>query len=124
MIRLLRGMVVIREHTKADTEQFRNIIIPAVSTQHDRHAVARARKWHRGTVLAMGPPALTKKGAEVPHDFKVGDVVYFHFVHHEEGFTRPWSDGELATWVPQSAIDAVHVGGLPAAGIYAAECSV
>ncbi len=100
-------MVVVREHLKADTEKYTHIIIPEASTQNDRHAVAKARKWHRGEVLAMGPPALTKKGAEVPHGFAVGDVVFFHFVHHEEGFTRPWEDGELATWCPQACIDAV-----------------
>ncbi len=106
-IRLLRGMVVIREHLKADVEKYSHIIIPDVWSTNDRHAVAKSRKWHRGTVLAKGAPALTKGGAEVAHGFDVGDTVLFHWVNHEEGFTRPWEDGELACWVPQVAVDAV-----------------
>lgn len=106
-IRLLRGIVVVREDYKSDTAHYTHIIVPDVSTEHDRKAVARARKWHRGKVLAMGAPAMTSKGAEVPHGFAVGDEVLFHWVNYEEGFTRPWEDGELACWIPQNAVDAV-----------------
>jgi co-chaperonin GroES (HSP10) len=100
-------MVVVREDYKADTAHYTHLIVPDVSTQHDRDAVARARKWHRGTVLAKGAPALTAKGVEVPHGFEVGDTVLFHWNHYEKGFTRPWSDGEPACWVPQVCVDAV-----------------
>lgn len=106
-IRLLRGRVVIREDLKADTRQYTSIIVPDVSTSHDKDAIARARKWHRGTVLAKGAPVLTCEGVEVPHGFEVGDDVLFHWEHYEAGFTRMWEDGEPACWVPQVCVDAV-----------------
>ena len=106
-IRLLRGQVVIREDRKADTRHYTQLIVPDVSTAHDKDAIARARKWHRGKVLAVGSPVLTRKGHEVPHGFGVGDDVLFHWEHYEAGFTRPWVDGELACWVPQMCVDAV-----------------
>lgn len=103
-------MVVVRENYKADTAQYTHIIVPDVSTEHDKDAVARNRKWHRGVVLAKGAPAMTTKGVEVAHGFEVGDTVLFHWINYEKGFTRPWEDGELACWVPQVAIDAVVEG--------------
>lgn len=106
MIRLLRGQVVIREHLYAGYDQYPSIIIPDVSTRHDKDAIARERTWHRGEVLAAGPPALHGPH-EVPQEFKVGDLVIFHFEHLEKSWTRPWSDGKDATWVPQSCVDAV-----------------
>lgn len=106
-MRLLRGRVVVREDLKADTAQYKHIVVPDVSTQHDKDAIARARTWHRGKVLQVGPPALTVDGVEVPQEFKEGDDVIFHFEHHEKSWTRPWSDGEPAIWVPQQAVDAV-----------------
>lgn len=106
-VRLLRGMVVIREHLDADVEHFKHIIVPGVSTRNDRDAVARNRTWHRGEVLAMGPPAKTAKGVEVEPGFEVGSVVVFHFDHHEKAWTRPWVDGKNAVWCPQQMIDAV-----------------
>ncbi len=105
-IRLLRGQIVVREHLNADTEQFTHLIIPGVSTAHDKDAQARSRTWHRGEVLAKGPPALHGVH-EVPHGFEVGDTVLFHFGHNEKAFTRPWTDGEPAVWLPQQAISAV-----------------
>ncbi len=106
-LRLLRGQLVVREQLNADTAHYRHIVVPDVSTEHDAKAVARARKWHRGTVLQIGAPALTKDGAEVEPEYKVGDTVIFHWIHHEESWTRPWTDGELACWLPQAAVDAV-----------------
>lgn len=112
-MRVLRGRVIIREDLKADTRQYTHIIAPDVSTKDDADAVAVARTWHVGTVLAKGPPALTRKGVEVPHGFEVGDTVYFHWAHYEKGFTRVWEDGELACWVPQECVDAVVEKELP-----------
>ncbi len=106
-IRLLRGMVVIREDYDDAKRQFPSIIVPDVSTRDDKDAIARDRTSHRGTVLAMGAPAITKTGAEVPHGFSVGDSVVFHFEHYEKGWTRPWADGERAVWVPQVCVDGV-----------------
>lgn len=105
--RLLRGRVVIREDMKADVDQYTHIVVPDVWTCDDKDAIARARSWHRGTVLAMGPPALTKRGVEVPFGFGVGDTVLFHFEHHERAATRPWVDGQDAVWCPQQCVDAV-----------------
>lgn len=109
-IRLLRGQVVVREDLKADTDRYTHIVVPDVSTRDDKHAIARARGWHRGKVLAVGPLAQTKKGIEVDRGFGVGDTVLFHWEHHEAGFTRMWEDGELAAWVPQFCVDAVIEG--------------
>lgn len=105
-MRLLQGRVVVREHLNADVEEFTHIIVPAVSTRDDRDAIMRNRTWHRGTVLAVGPPAQFH-GNDVPLGFEVGDVVLFHWVHSEVGNTRPWTDGLPACWIPQNAIDAV-----------------
>jgi co-chaperonin GroES (HSP10) len=108
-IRLLRGQVVVREDLDADTSHFTHIVVPGVNDdeRHDPDARQRARKWHRGVVLAKGAPMLTPKGVEVPHGFEVGDVVIFHWIHREKSWTREWVDGKLAAWLPQAAIDAV-----------------
>jgi hypothetical protein len=55
----------------------------------------------------MGAPAQTRKGAEVAHGFAVGDEVLFVWTHHEKTWTRPWTDGELAAWIPQENVLAV-----------------
>jgi co-chaperonin GroES (HSP10) len=67
----------------------------------------RSVTTHTGRVLALGPPARTAAGVEVPHEYQVGDLVQYHFEHLEKVLTNPWEDGELATWVPQWCIDAV-----------------
>lgn len=103
-IRLLRGQVVVREDLGADTAHLSQIIIPELGTAEERQ---RARKWHRGVVLAKGAPMLTTKGVEVPHGFEVGDIVVFHWIHRERSWTREWVDGKFAAWIPQAAIDAV-----------------
>lgn len=105
-MRLLRGRVLIREDLKADTSHFSRIIAPDVSTKHDEKAVARARTWHRGVVLQIGPPAMTRKGVEVPHGFAVGDVVIFHWAHAESMWTIDLGEG-LVVAVPQECVDAV-----------------
>jgi len=103
MIRPLRGRVVIREHKDAQYTSFRSIIIPDTVL-----ANARARTTHVGTVLAVGPPVLTKRGAEIPLGFAVGDVVQFHFEATEEGRKTIWSDGIEALVMAQREVDAVY----------------
>jgi co-chaperonin GroES (HSP10) len=94
-IRPLRGQVVVRE-------------IP-----HEASAILwtptnpRAVLVHRGRVLAMGPPAQTARGVDVPHGFSVGDEVLYSHQIHERSFARPWTDGEAASWVPQEAVSGV-----------------
>jgi len=107
-VRLLRGQVVIRERERASE----TIWTPA---EH-----ASKVRTHRGTVLALGPPALRSsmrwdaterewifRQIEVPHGFAAGDEVIYQFVHHQQNWTREWVDGKPATWVPQEAVDAV-----------------
>ena len=103
MIRPMRGQVVVRE-------------------LHEAHFLwtpdpnPRQVKTHRGQVIAMGAPALTPKsfdgerwvgGVEIPHGFREGDIVQFHWSHNAEAFTMAWQDGEPASWLPQANIDAV-----------------
>lgn len=68
----------------------------------------RAKSSHRGTVLAMGAPALSKKGIEIPPGFEVGDEVQYVYVHNQQEFTKEWIDGGVCTWVPQECVIAVH----------------
>lgn len=99
-IRLLPGQVVVRELLDRGT-----IIVPVTSEKLIR---SEARS-HRGVVLAMGSPAKTPSGIEIPKGFSVGDIVYFHWIHNESKFTRPWPPDALdACWIPQEAIDAVE----------------
>ena len=71
----------------------------------------RQRKTHRGRVLAMGAPArlVDLPGSPlVPFLFDVGDVVQYHFAHHQEAWTMPWPlDGKPCTWLAQANIDGV-----------------
>lgn len=106
-IRLLRGQCVIREDLRADYRKYSSIFVPDVWTTDDKDAVARARTWHQGVVLALGAPVLTAGGAEVPPGYAVGDTVVFHWEHHEKAYTRPWVDGENACWIPQGCVDGV-----------------
>ena len=101
MIRPLRGRVVIREHK----EPSRLVtIIDTTDPRGDPHA---ATLTHRGTVIAMGPPVLLTSGAEVPHHFRVGDVVQFHFEATESGRTTTWGEHEGVLVMAQREIDAV-----------------
>jgi hypothetical protein len=101
-IRLFRGQCVVREIVDGQSS---TLWTPDVRTK-DRDV-----KTHRGVVLGLGPPAFLDAGAAsspvVPWDCSVGDVVQYHYVHNHEAHTRPWTDGELATWVPQMCVDGV-----------------
>lgn len=90
----LRGRVVIRELFEDGT-----IWTPQGNP--------RERLTHRGVVLALGAPALTPSGAEVPYEYGVGDTVQFHFTATEKGRIAPWSDGKPALWMAWFEIDAV-----------------
>ena len=94
-VRLLRGQVVVRE-----TSAKQSVIWSPEGKRKDV-------RTHRGVVLGMGAPALNGT-VEVEPGFKVGDVVQYHFMHHEEAHTREWpEDGTKACWIPQNCIDAV-----------------
>jgi co-chaperonin GroES (HSP10) len=91
MIRPLRGQVVIREHTPPSL-----LWTPPTP-----------RTTHTGRVLAVGPPARTPSGAEVPHGFQPGDLVQYHITHLEKMSLNRWDDGEPAHWIPQENVDGV-----------------
>jgi hypothetical protein len=101
MVKVMRGQVVVREITEAHS-----LWMP--------DEAPRQVKTHRGVVLALGEPARTpvtwdgKGGHEVPFGFAVGDVVQYHFEHHQEAWTMTWpADGKPATWLAQHNVDAV-----------------
>ena len=96
----LRGRVVIREHKEASR------IVTIIDTRDPRSDLTVSRT-HRGTVLALGPPALTDEGHEVPHGFGVGDVVGFHFEATEAGRTTTWGDLDGVVVMAQREIDYV-----------------
>ena len=101
-VRLLRGRVIVRE-----LDPTSSIWMPVQT--------ARNVRTHRGVVLGMGPPAVQEfvvdgvsRLVDVPHGFKVGDVVQYHFEHHQEAWTQVWPpDGKLATLIAQEFVDAV-----------------
>jgi hypothetical protein len=101
-IRLLRGVVVIRED-KSIHRRYGSIIVPDPKGDPP--------SWHIGTVLGMGPPAqiypFGKPAVDVPHDFKIGDRVFFSWQHNEREHTKVWEDGLPACWIPQFLIHAV-----------------
>jgi len=97
-VRLMRGQIVVRELANPTGS----------ATLWTPDPRARDVKTHTGKVIAVGPPALTRRGAEVPMGFVAGDTVQFHFTHHQDAATRPWpEDGEPATWLPQHCVDGV-----------------
>ncbi len=94
-IRPMRGQVVVREDHPA----------PSALLWTPKPG-ARQVHTHRGRVLALGPPARTPLGVEVPHAYAVGDLVQYHFTHLEEAARNRWGDEE-AVWIPQANIDGV-----------------
>jgi co-chaperonin GroES (HSP10) len=109
-LRPLRGRVAIRElHDKPTT-----IVLP--DGYHKAHE--RDRTSHRGVVLGMGPPARTRKGAEVAAEFTEGSTVRFVFDADNGveggGFTEAartavWPpDGGPCVWVMQAEVIAVE----------------
>jgi co-chaperonin GroES (HSP10) len=116
-LRLLPGRVAIREDLP---EKVGAIVLPG--GYHQAHE--RDRRSHRGIVLAVGPPARTRKGVEVPLGFGPGDVVHFVFDSApaygdasrlgvggatEKARRGVWpKDGLPCTWVAQEEIVAVE----------------
>ena len=117
-LRLLRGRVAIREDLPTSIGA---IVLPG--GYHQAHE--RDRRSHRGIVLAVGDPAVTRKGVEVPLGFGPGDVVHFVFdsapAYGEAlrlgvgGATEAarkgvWpGDGMPCTWVAQEEVVGVEV---------------
>lgn len=99
-----------REDLDAAHAHYKHIVTLRERDGDDEQAELRARTSHVGRVLAMGPPAQTSAGVEVPHGFKVGDKVVFCWTHLEKAWTRNWLDNEPAAWVPQQNVMAVIDG--------------
>jgi co-chaperonin GroES (HSP10) len=108
-IRPLRGRVVVREIETLVSPN--GIVFPSMQRDWDREADRnkgiKAMSSHRGIVLDMGPPARTKKGAEISPGFRVGDTVQYKWTHNEREFTKEWSDGKPASWISQDCVLAV-----------------
>ena len=108
-VRPLRGRVVLRPH---EPRRIGLIHLPDQSADWTREAQKKlgikAKSSHRGTVLAMGEPALSSGGVEVEPGFAVGDDVVFVWKHSEKNFTQPWVDGGPCCWVGQEHVLAVH----------------
>jgi co-chaperonin GroES (HSP10) len=102
-VRVLRGRAIIRE---AEPLQLGRIIIP--QDYYDKHR--RDTKSHRGVVLDMGAPQLTRKGVEVPPGFRVGDVVHYIFSLQgsEQLRTVAWTDGKTAHVMAHEEVIAVE----------------
>lgn len=108
-LRLLRGRVAVREIHELPSR----IVLPGY---HEKHA--RERKSHRGLVLGMGGPQLTKAGAEVEPGFVAGDVVHYVFalVGSEKSRTGAWPlDGEPCHYIAAEEVTAVEDDELRAA---------
>jgi hypothetical protein len=98
-MKLLRGRIAVRE-------------IHAAQFLWTPDEGPRQVRTHRGVVLALGAPPIqyfaNGSSYEIPYRFGAGDVIQYHFTHHQEAWTMPWpDDGELATWVPQAFVDGV-----------------
>lgn len=93
-MRLLRGRVAVRMHDEPS-----NIIIIVNP--------AETEGGHRGTVLAVGQGAYSKRGIPIEPEYAVGDEVLFHFEATQKGREAPWVDGETALFLAQREIDAV-----------------
>jgi co-chaperonin GroES (HSP10) len=98
-VRLMRGQVVVRE------------VAPQPGALWTPDPAPRAVRTHTGKVVAVGPPALTRRGVPVRTGISIGDTVQFHFEHHQEAHTRVWpEDGEMAIWIPAHCVDGVWEG--------------
>ena len=93
-IRPLRGRVRIQPDDPP--RKIGSIIIPDTVVQKDPNNRVIPRT---GVVLAMGSPALDKRGREVPFGFEIGDRVIYQFGQLS-------SDG-VDAWCAQSEVLAV-----------------
>jgi hypothetical protein len=105
----LRGRIAVRPLVPRQTGL---IIHPDTSSDYERSDQKslgiKAQSSHRGIVLAKGAPMLTKRDAEVPHGFDVGDEVSYVFALRgtEESRAGEWN-GEPCVWLGQEEIQAV-----------------
>lgn len=78
-IRLLRGRTLIRPCADGETGaalKRAGLIAPATLTDDPRKR-ENQNSLGRGVVVAMGAPAMSRKGGEVAPAYSVGDDVYF-----------------------------------------------
>lgn len=106
-VRYLRGRVLIERDTRDVREHMVNGIIRPDRTGLDEHAERKVRS-HRGRVMAYGPPALTKSGAEVPRGFELFDDVSYVYAQAMQK-ARTFRDGKREfVVVSQEEVIAVH----------------
>jgi co-chaperonin GroES (HSP10) len=107
-LRPLRGRIVIKPDRPTHVG---SIILPDMVgdwiKQEQKSLGIKAQSSHTGTVLLVGPPALTRKGAEIKPDFRPGDRVQFVWTHNEGAWTFD-VEGVEVCWVPQANVIAVH----------------
>lgn len=103
-LRPLRGRVFLRPlgdaagrelvtHADGTRRTTGGIIAPETVHDNRRHG-AGAAQIHRGVVVAMGPPARTKKGALAMTEYELGTEVYFVFALEGTEETRRVRVGE------------------------------
>lgn len=111
-IRLLRGRTLIRPCADGETGaalKRAGLIAPATLTDDPRKR-ENQNSLGRGVVVAMGAPALARKGGEVAPGHCVGDEVLFI----GQGRARVYAlDGELLRACTQEEVVAVISGGAP-----------
>ena len=111
-LRLLRGRTLIRvtgdqnEHVEALRRA--GLIAPATLTADDPRKRENQNSLGRGVIVAMGAPALARKGGEVRPGHAVGDEVYFIGQGRERVYEV---DGELLRACAQEEVVAVISGG-------------
>jgi len=110
-LRLLRGRTLIRvtgdqnEHVEALRRA--GLVAPATLTDDPRKN-QNQNSLGRGVIVAMGAPALARKGGEVRPGHAVGDEVYFIGQGRERVYEV---DGELLRACAQEEVVAVILGG-------------
>ena len=107
-IHLLRGRVAIRPIVE---EKSGSIFLPNradYQRDSDHKQGIRAKASHFATVLGMGPPILGDHGYEVPHGFKVGDVVnYAIHINEKAHEDQVWEDGLPCVFIAQGHVNGV-----------------
>ena len=110
-LRLLRGRTLIRvtgdqnEHVEA---LYRAGLVAPPAIVNDPRKNQNQNSLGRGVIVAMGAPALARKGGEVRPGHAVGDEVYFIGQGRERVYEV---DGELLRACAQEEVVAVISGG-------------
>lgn len=106
-VRYLRGRVLIERDTREIREHMVNGIVRPDRTGLDEHAERKVTS-HRGRVMAYGPCARTKSGADVPRGFELFDDVSYVYAAAMQK-TRTFRDGRREfVIVSQEEVIAVH----------------